>query len=268
MSTNLINGTITIDQGHLYYEMLGEGKPIVFLHGFSLDTRMWNDQFFEFSKTHQVIRYDLRGFSKSSLPSASYSHTTDLLRIIRCLNLSSISLVGLSRGGRWAIQFTQEYPELVDALVVSGTMPNGLSLNNENRPSNASALKKVAKQKGVSVAKALWLNDPLFKQARKLPKVKKNLEAMVHDYSGWHWLNDDPVHYDHLFSIAELENVSCPSLILIGDQDINIFQEAAKLLEERFQRSRLAVFPSVGHLSNMESPYLFNKEVLSFFQGK
>jgi pimeloyl-ACP methyl ester carboxylesterase len=237
------------------------------MHGFSLDTRMWDDQFFEYSKLYQVIRYDLRGFGKSSLPATTYSHTTDLLKIIRHLNLKSISLVGLSRGGRWAIQFTQEYPELVDTLVVSSAMPYGFSLNNENRPSNTSVLKKVAKEQGLSAAKALWLSDALFRHTGNLPNVRRKLEAMVHDYSGWHWLNNDPVHYNKIFSLVELENVTCPSLILIGDQDIDLFQEAAKLLKKRIQRSKLTIFPSVGHLANMESPNLFNKEVLSFFQG-
>ena len=267
MATNLINGTIPIDQGQLYYEKLGEGKPILFLHGFSLDTRMWDEQFFEFSKIYQAIRYDLRGFGRSSLPNTTYSHTADLLRLIRYLNLTSISLIGLSRGGRWAIQFAQEYPDLVDALIVSGTMPNGLNFNNENRPSNASVLKKIAKEQGVSTAKALWLSDPVFKQSRNLPKVRRNLEVMINDYSGWHWLNDDLVTYNRLFPLEELERVSCPSLILVGDQDIEIFQKAAKLLSEKIIGSTLTVFPSVGHLANMESPFLFNEEVLSFFRG-
>ena len=58
-----VNGT------RLYYELAGEGDPIVLIHGFTLDTRMWDDQFNEFASNHRVLRYDLRGYGKSAKPS-------------------------------------------------------------------------------------------------------------------------------------------------------------------------------------------------------
>ncbi|MGC4034309.1 MAG: alpha/beta hydrolase, partial [Chitinophagaceae bacterium] len=61
-SCKLVNGT------RLYYEVKGNGQPIVFIHDFALDNRMWDNQFHYFSKWHQCIRFDLRGYGQSALP--------------------------------------------------------------------------------------------------------------------------------------------------------------------------------------------------------
>lgn len=61
--------------GEIDYSVKGEGDPIVLIHGFGLDGRIWNKQVEELSKTNKVITYDLRGFGKSSLPSAKYDHS-------------------------------------------------------------------------------------------------------------------------------------------------------------------------------------------------
>jgi 3-oxoadipate enol-lactonase len=68
-----VNGT------RLYYEMAGSGHPLILIHGFTLDTCMWDDQFEVFAQHNQVTRYDLRGFGKSTLPTTEpYSHADDL----------------------------------------------------------------------------------------------------------------------------------------------------------------------------------------------
>jgi pimeloyl-ACP methyl ester carboxylesterase len=75
-----------VDSGHaevngtrLYYEIAGAGHPLVLIHGYTLDNRMWEDQFEVFSKQYKVLRYDLRGFGKSAHPSPGekYCHTED-----------------------------------------------------------------------------------------------------------------------------------------------------------------------------------------------
>src|SRR6059036_2922712 len=61
--------------GNLYYETAGEGTPLVFVHARFLDSRMWDDQFQLSAKGNRVIRYDVRGFGRSSRPSEEYSDT-------------------------------------------------------------------------------------------------------------------------------------------------------------------------------------------------
>jgi pimeloyl-ACP methyl ester carboxylesterase len=60
-------GFAEVDGTRLYYETLGEGHPLVLIHGGYMDRRMWDDQFYVFSQHYRVIRYDVRGFGKSEL---------------------------------------------------------------------------------------------------------------------------------------------------------------------------------------------------------
>ncbi len=99
------------DGGRLEYAVAGDGEPVVFLHGFGLDSEMWEPQWDAFSERHRVIRYDLRGYGRSSLPNGPYSHVDDLLGLIDFLRARPAHLVGLSMGGRIALRVALQAPE-------------------------------------------------------------------------------------------------------------------------------------------------------------
>ena len=88
-----VNGT------KLYYEMAGKGHPLVLIHGGAVDRRAWDDQFPVFSRSYQVIRYDLRGSGKSAIPQKPYSNAEDLYALLRFLKVDKTVLMGISRGG-------------------------------------------------------------------------------------------------------------------------------------------------------------------------
>ena len=79
-----VNGT------RIYYEVAGSGHPLVLIHGFTLDARMWDDQFETFAQYCQVIRYDMRGFGKSAfpVPGESYTHADDLKALLEHLGIA------------------------------------------------------------------------------------------------------------------------------------------------------------------------------------
>ena len=107
-----VNGT------RLYYEMAGSGDPLVLIHGHTLDTRMWGDQFEPFARHYRVIRYDMRVYGKSALPTAdSYAPADDLMALLRHLGLRSAHILGQSRGGAVAIDFALTYPEATATLI-------------------------------------------------------------------------------------------------------------------------------------------------------
>ena len=73
-------GTVDVNGTCLYYELAGSGHPLVLVHGFSLDTRMWDDQFETFAQHYRVMRYDCRGYGKSALPTDdNYTDADDLI---------------------------------------------------------------------------------------------------------------------------------------------------------------------------------------------
>lgn len=108
-----VNGT------QLYWEMAGQGQTVVLLHGFTLDSRMWDDQFLPLAQHFQVIRTDLRGFGRSAVPTAeAYSHEADLCGLLDQLGVAQAHLVGLSKGGAVALNFALTYPTRTASLVL------------------------------------------------------------------------------------------------------------------------------------------------------
>jgi 3-oxoadipate enol-lactonase len=113
-------GFAEVNSTRLYYEIVGKGRPLVLAHGFTANTAMWDDQFEEFAKRFNAVRYDIRGFGKSALPAIGkeYSHTEDMKALLNQLGIDHAHLIGCSMGGRIALDFTIQYPEATKALVL------------------------------------------------------------------------------------------------------------------------------------------------------
>src|SRR5688500_13479244 len=113
-------GIAEVNATRLVYETAGAGPPVVLIHGFTLDHRMWDDQMPAFAERHRVVRYDLRGFGASApfVPDEPYTHADDLRALMTHLGIGRAAVVGLSMGGWAALEFVLTYPESVSALVL------------------------------------------------------------------------------------------------------------------------------------------------------
>lgn len=113
-------GRVAVQGGEIFYEVRGQGAPVVLLHaGAQYDHTMWDGQVQALARLHRVIRYDLRGFGRSSRPSGPFSPTADLLRVLDTLGVERAALVGLGMGSGVAINFALQHPERVDRLVLA-----------------------------------------------------------------------------------------------------------------------------------------------------
>src|SRR5215210_3813779 len=125
MNGSSSKGMAEVNGTKLYYEsanIAGTGHAMVFIHGFTLDTQMWDDQFEYFAQQFQVMRYDVRGFGKSDVPTEElYSHVEDLKALLDHLEIRRSYLVGQSMGGGVAIDFALTHPEYLNALVLIDT---------------------------------------------------------------------------------------------------------------------------------------------------
>src|SRR5438552_14512428 len=124
-----LNGT------KLYYEMAGEGHPLVLIHGGLVNRNSWDDQFDVFAQHYRVIRYDMRGFGDSGVITADtepYSMRQDLYNLLQFLGIEKTYVLGLSIAGGMAIDFTLEYPQVVDALIPVAAGVSGFKSEEEN----------------------------------------------------------------------------------------------------------------------------------------
>lgn len=255
-----VNGT------RLYYEMAGTGQALVLIHGFSLDRRIWDDQFERFAQTYHVIRYDLRGFGQSALPNDQpYAHADDLKALLDHLGIGRAHLVGLSLGGWVAANFALAYPEVTHGLVLADAVLLGLGWSKEYLAATNPIWEAAAKE-GVEAALELWLQTPLMAPAIARPDVEPRLRQIVADYSGWHFVNTDPGQT--LPNVLErLQSIIAPTLVIVGEYDMADFQRIADTLLQ-IPKARKTIVAGSGHLVNMEAPERFNEIILEFLTNE
>ena len=256
------SGYANVNDTRLYYELSGSGPTVVLIHGFSIDTRMWDDQMPLLEAHFQVLRYDMRGFGRSALPNEQpYDPCVDLLELMGVLSIERAIVIGLSLGGWVAIDFAIAYPEKVSALVAADAAIMGYEWEH-GRPSVQPV--EVAQSQGIEQAKQFWMACPLFEAARRHPRVLRRLDEMVNDYSGWHWVHENPQILADEPAIYNLKNISCPSLVIVGEHDTYDFQQIAKILAQEIPAAYLEIIADAGHMSNMENPRQFNAALEKF----
>jgi 3-oxoadipate enol-lactonase len=256
-----VNGT------QLYFQLAGSGYPIVFLHGFAADSRLFDDQFEAFAPHGQVIRYDLRGFGKSDLPTSEpYSHYDDLKALLQYLGLARADLMGQSMGGAIAIDFALAHPNMTRALILLDSTLGGYEHSPEFQAWFAFLVSQ-ASEAGVGTAKALLLDTPLLESARANPDVARRLGQVFSEYSGWHWVNEDPGTDLEPSAIQRLEQIRAPTLIITGERTGPDLRAIGDLLQTRIPDAHAIILDGVGHVPNMEDPRTVNEIVLEFLAG-
>jgi 3-oxoadipate enol-lactonase len=268
MNRSTSQGIANVNGTRLYYEISGTGHVVVFIHGFTLDTRMWDDQFEYFAQHFQVIRYDVRGFGQSAVPTEElYSHGDDLKALLDYLEIKQAYLVGQSMGGGVAIDFTLTYPEYVDALVLIDTVVSGFDGSAEGEARFA-LIWEEAGRGGIPAAKTSWLTHPFFTLAPSQPDVTARLAQIVENYSGWHFVNESHEHTLNPPAAQRLREIAIPTLAIVGQNDVPDFLQITDLIGQEVPQVRKIIIPNVGHMSNMEAPEAVNRAIIQFFKGE
>lgn len=254
---------ISVSEGNLYCESDGSGRAVVFIHGFSLDSRMWDNQFHIFSQRFQAIRYDVRGFGKSTLPTGHYDHGDDLARLLSTLGVNVAAVVGLSMGGAIAVNFVISHPEMVSAIVLADSSIGYMQPSRE-AVSFGRKIRLEEEREYLDSVKRLWLADDIFKPAFQNTNLRNAITAMVNDYSGYHWLHENPVARIDTAYMLEVRRIEAPAMVIVGEKDVSKHQRVADLLSRNIPGARKELIGGAGHMCNMEKPEAFNDLVLSF----
>lgn len=256
------SGRLQIPGAELHFEADGGGEAVVLVHGFTLDARMWDDQVPALREVATVVRYDARGFGRSTTPTPAvpYSHSGDLLALLDHLGIATAVLVGLSMGGQIALHTAVVAPERVSGLVLLDSVLDGITWDDGSARAMR-AVDQAAARDGVGAARDVWLAHPLFGPARGNPAVAAHLAAMVADYSGFHWTGNDPCEPMIPRPIEMLERVVVPTSVVVGELDVPCFVAMARVLAARIPSARLITVPGAGHMVNMEAPDAVNAVV-------
>lgn len=245
-----VNGT------KLWYEVDGDGPAIVLIHEGIVDSRMWEDQVAPFAARYRVLRYDLRGFGRSPAPTAPYSDVDDLAALLDELGVERAALVGASKGGSIAINFTLTYPERVWALVPVASGLGGFRMNPYSAEQDAryeAAEEAGDWRRAAEVDLEVWA--PLGSEGRVGELVYDNAIAAATEHYAQGL--DRP-------AIGRLGEIRVPTLVVTGDQDVPEMSEIGDLLEREIERARRVRIADADHLVPMRQPEKFTGAVLGF----
>jgi pimeloyl-ACP methyl ester carboxylesterase/GNAT superfamily N-acetyltransferase len=260
-------GLAEVQGGRLYYEVAGQGKPLVLIHGGNLDRRMWDDQFEGFAQDFKVVRYDMRGHGRSEPPGEPYYHAQDLCDLVRCLGLGRPHLVGLSLGARIAVDLAIEHPDIVDCLVLAAPGLGGYRFARDS-VGDLLLADQAVKSSDLATAVSILLENRFWKQID--PELGRRLRQMVEDHSFEGWRRPELVLEMSPPAIQRLGAVTAPTLVIVGDEDVADIRNIAGMLQKGISGAQMANLSGAGHMLNMQKPEQFNRAVrdfLSAYQG-
>ena len=249
--------------GGIYFESVGRGPPVVLVHGFSLDRRMWDAQVPPLRSKHRVLRYDLRGHGLSAPWKEPFSAVQDLLDVFDAAGLSRGVIVGLSAGAEIAVDFALAHPDRVAGLVLASP---GLSGYQPVGSFDWMAPVMIELQAGeMERAMEAWAETPLMAIPGD-PAADSVMRAIVRE--NWRiWTYDpglqrppDPP------SLDSLSEITAPALVLIGESDLIDTKRVGDTLAACLPRVELVTIPEAGHLLNLEAPGAFAEAVLRFLE--
>jgi proline iminopeptidase len=263
----------TPDNVKLYYEEVGSGTPILFVHEFASDYRGWEPQMRVFGKRHRCIAYCARGYSPSDVPADpkaySYVHVMrDAVAVLDHLKIDAAHVIGLSMGGYTSLQVALNHPGRVRSLVLAGTGSGSERWYTDDHHKASRDLGDQFEREGASaVAKTYGMGPSrlpfMLKDPRGFGEFIKQLAE--HDPKGSANTSRDfqgarPSLYDFAGEIAKLRT---PALVVVGDEDDRCI-EPSLFLKDTLPASGLVMMPKTGHAVNLEEPDLFNAAVADF----
>ena len=257
--------------GNLYYETAGEGTPLVLVHAGFLDSRMWDDQFQLFAKGKRVIRYDVRGFGRSSRPSEEYSDAEDLFALLKHLNIESVNILGVSNGGRIALDFASVHPAMVNSLILVSPGIRGYKSSGPEEDREWKELDKKGDMQDLAINEnriddAVKMDLEIWAPAQGTAS-KSRILSIATDNSHIH---KNPPHRLQKSpeppAFTKLNQIRMPTMLIVGDQDVKGMQLMTKRLHELIRGSKLSVIRGADHIANMSRPEEFNAIVSSFLE--
>lgn len=261
----------------LYYEDYGKGQPIILIHGWPLNHRMWDAQIDVLVEAgFRVIAYDRRGFGQSSKPYNGYDYNTlanDLNVLIQALNLKKIILCGFSMGGGEVARYIGKYgTNNIDKAILIGAVTPFLKETDENKNAVDQSVFEGMK-KGIKKDRAGFFKD-FGKNFVNYDKLKDNVSLAQVDLN-WSIAMQasrkatlDCVDAFGLSDFREdLKAFDIPTLIIHGDSDqIVPFEVSGKKTHKQIKDSKLHIIENGPHGLSFSHPKELNDAILDFIK--
>lgn len=263
MSTN---HWIDVPHASLYAEEAGEGEAITMLHGFLVDSGQWDTEFAALAKTHRVLRYDARGFGRSTIEPGSYAHHEDLAAVLDARGIDRTALLACSGGAATALDFTLAHPERVSALILVGAGYWGRFA--ESTPAARAflqALRNMDTNGLIDSSLRAFTDGPCRAPNEVDPSVRKHTEAMTtrlfkRETSYWTRTAQDQ-RTPEPNALARLQAIDVPTVLIVGSEDQLEVHNLTRELVQGIAHARALMVHGAGHHANLEAPAVLLSEM-------
>jgi pimeloyl-ACP methyl ester carboxylesterase len=254
----------------LYYEVHGDGFPLLFISGLAGGSWSWYGQVPFFKNHYRCVIFDNRGAGLSGKPAGPYTMTQiaeDALCLLDCLNIEKAHVFALSMGGMIALELARLAPQRLGAMLLGCTHAGGPTRLSPSQET----IETLLNNSGLSRLEILWKNIPLFFST----KFRMNHWQTIEEYctkqldspsQPGHALNGQLMAIRGFNCTGALMEIRNPALIVTGTEDILIPAPNSSFLAENLSDSELIEIPGAGHALHVECRDFLNDTAHGFYQ--
>jgi len=247
---------------NVYYEVYGEGEPLLLLHGLGSSTRDWQYQLNDFAQCYRVVTLDLRGYGQTDHPPGPYSiqqMSEDVFALVNYLEIPGFHLLGYSMGGAVALQFALDHASHVGKLIVVNSQPSFIPT--EWRQKVEYHMRKIV----VSAMGVQRLAPVIARRLFPNPDQQDLRDLVIDRYSQ----NDAHAYLATLDALAtwsvasQLNDLRMPTLFIAAEHDYTSVEDKKRYVDQ-IPNARMVVVENSRHGTPLDQPEIFKGHVLEF----
>ena len=259
-----------IENLNIYYEIIGQGEPLVMIRGVGSNVDHWYEQVPVLSQKYQLLVFDNRGIARSSDPGGPFftrDMAADTAALMEAAGIKRAHVLGYSMGGMVAQEMALNYPEKVNGLILVAT-DCGITLRIKAQPEVARLFSDMVSL-GTPEAKLAAAGCLFAKQTfkTKTEVIQSYNEVSMRFPASQEILGKQWAAITQHDACSRLQNISSPTLILTGSEDVLIPPENAKVMAQRIPDAQMIAIDDGGHLFLIEQSEQFNEAVIDFLDG-
>jgi pimeloyl-ACP methyl ester carboxylesterase len=260
----------SVDSVDISYDDHGMGMPVLFLHAFPLNRSMWTSQINALLAEQgggglRLVALDWRGFGESPIVDAVSTmelFADDVASLMDTLGMQQAVLCGLSMGGYVAFAFLRKYPQRVQGLILADTRPGP---DTDEVKAYREQVALLALSQGTGAVADLQIPKVLSDYTRQHhPLVEQSVRHMINAATPQGIAAASRGMALRSDASDLLSSISCPTLVVVGEQDILTPPAVARAYAASIAGSQFATIPHAGHLSNLEQPEAFLTVIRNF----